>query len=73
MIRAIDVFDAIEYSCFYVKLINKNKKAVKIAKKYKKALIGTSDAHYLWQMNNTYSLINSKKDILSVINAVKKK
>jgi len=68
----IDVFDAIEYSHFYVNLINKNKKAVKMGKRYRKPLVGTSDAHFLHQMNNTYSLIDSKKDRLSIINAVKK-
>jgi len=68
----VDVFDAIEYSHFYVNLINKNKKAVKMAKKYRKPLVGASDAHFLYQMNHTYSLVNSKKDRLSIINAVKK-
>ncbi len=66
----IDLFDAIEYSHFYVNLINKNKKAAATAKRYKKPMIGTSDAHFLWQMNHTYSLIDSKKSIPAVINAV---
>lgn len=69
--RNIDLFDAIEYSYFYINLLNRNKKAVKTAKKYKKPLIGNSDAHFLWQMNRNYSLVDSKKDTVSVINSIK--
>ena len=72
LLKYIDFFDAIEYSHFYLNFFNiLNKRAVKIAKKYNKSLIGTSDAHRLYQFNKTYSLIDSKKDINSVINAIK--
>ena len=69
--KYIHLFDAIEYCHFYHKLINRNKKAVKIAKKYNKPIVGTSDAHHLFQFNRTYTLINSKKDLSSVFNAIK--
>lgn len=73
LIENIDNFDAIEYSHFYYKLFNPfNKKAVKIAKRYKKPLIGTSDAHHLFQMNHTYSLINAKPKIDSILEAIRK-
>jgi len=73
LIKNIDCFDAIEYSHFYCKFFNPfNKKAVKIARKYKKPLIGTSDAHNLSQMNHTFSLIDAKPKIDSVLEAVRK-
>ncbi|MBW2963278.1 PHP domain-containing protein [Candidatus Woesearchaeota archaeon] len=71
--RYIYLFDAIEYSHFYHKLINRNKKAAKIAQKYNKPLIGTSDVHHFFQINHTYTLINAKKDTDSIINAIKNK
>lgn len=71
--KNIDLFDAIEYCHLYNDIINLNKKAVQIAKKYNKPLIGTSDAHHLFQINHTYTKINSKKNIPSIIKALKEK
>jgi predicted metal-dependent phosphoesterase TrpH len=68
----IELFDAIEHSMFYNKFINPNKKAIRIAKKYHKPLIGNGDIHLLEQLNHTYTLINSEKDADSVIAAIKK-
>lgn len=68
----IHYFDAIEYSNFYILGMNFNKKAVKLAKKYNKPMVGTSDAHNLFQLNNTYSLVNSEKNADAVVDAVKK-
>jgi len=71
--KNISLFDAIEYCHFYLKWMNApNKRAARMAHSHKKPLIGNSDAHHLWRMNTTYSLIDSKKDINSIINAVKK-
>jgi predicted metal-dependent phosphoesterase TrpH len=69
--KYIDYIDVIEFSHFYTNNINLNKKAVDIAKEYKKPMIGTSDAHFFQQLNKTYTLIDSKKDILSILNAIK--
>lgn len=72
LIEYYKYFDAIEYSHYYLKFINLNKKAEKIAQKYNKPLIGTSDTHYLWQLNTTFTLIDaSSKDINSVLSAIK--
>ena len=68
-----DLFDGIEYCHYYFKLFNRfNRKAVKAAERYKKPLIGTSDAHQYIQFNKTYSLVDSAKDTISVIEALKK-
>ncbi|MBW2991461.1 PHP domain-containing protein [Candidatus Woesearchaeota archaeon] len=80
LIKYIDSFHAIEYSHFYTKFLTTpvfrfldgNRKAEKIAKKYKKPLIGTSDAHRLYEFNKTYTLVNSAKNKDDVIEAVKK-
>lgn len=70
--KHINIFDAIEYCHFYHRFFNFNKKAEETAGKYNKPLIGTSDSHKLWQINNTYSIINAKNQtIISVIKAIK--
>ena len=71
LIKSINLFDGIEYSSFCHKLINFNKKAVKTAKRYNKPLVGNSDLHNICVFGKTHSLIDSKKNINSVINAIK--
>lgn len=69
----IDLFDAIEYSHYYLKYLNFNKKAVKIAKKYSIPMIGTSDTHYLPQLGSTYTIIDSKKNLKDIFKAIRNK
>ncbi|MBU2589901.1 MAG: PHP domain-containing protein [Nanoarchaeota archaeon] len=71
LIANIDLFDAIEYSHFYIKSCNLNEEAVELAKKYNKVLLGTSDAHRLEQLGYTYSLVDAKKDADSIVKAIK--
>lgn len=73
LMENIRLFDGIEYSHFYLKYLNFNRRAVKIAKKFDLPLIGTSDAHHLWQLNYTYSLVDSDAKIDSIIDAIKGK
>ncbi|MFH1770528.1 MAG: PHP domain-containing protein [archaeon] len=72
LIENIDVFDGVEYSHFYLLFFNLNKKANRVAKKYNKTLIGTSDAHNLKQIGMTYGLVDSEKNIKSFFEAVRK-
>ena len=72
LIKNIDVFDAIEYSSFYLGFWNFNKRAVKAAKKFNKVLIGNGDVHDLRILDKTYSLVDAEKNIESVLNAIKK-
>ena len=67
----IRLFDAIEYAHLHFRLLNFNKKAVRIAHKYDLPLIGTSDAHELRQLNSTYSLVEAECTIPAIIEAVK--
>jgi predicted metal-dependent phosphoesterase TrpH len=73
LIENINYFDLIEYCHFYTHFIkNYNNQAVKIAKKYKKPLIGNSDAHNLFQINHTYSFIDADMNIDSVLESLRK-
>jgi predicted metal-dependent phosphoesterase TrpH len=64
-----DCFDAIEYSHFYTRKINFNQKATEMARAHNKALIGTSDVHFLKQLGRTYSLVNVAERSFSAISA----
>ena len=66
------LFDAIEFTYFYTTLVNFNKKAVKFARKENKTLITNSDTHFIdYFTNHHFSWINSKKDVQSIIDAIK--
>lgn len=72
LIENIDLFDAIEYSYCYTKSTNFNKKIIPIAEKWKKPIVATSDCHLLNHLDTAYTLIDSKKNTLSIIKAIKK-
>lgn len=71
LIENIDIFDAIENSFCYTTTKDYNNKALLLAKKYNKPVVATSDSHSLKNLDLGYSLIDSKKDIHSIIKAVK--
>jgi predicted metal-dependent phosphoesterase TrpH len=61
----------LEFTSYYHSLINRNKKTLRTAALHNKPIVANSDAHNLWQIGKTYSLIEAKKDIPSIIEAVK--
>ncbi len=62
------LFDAVEYCHFYTKITNHNLITKKLSNL---PFVGNSDAHFLWQMGSTYSLINAKLKISEIINSIK--
>lgn len=69
----IELFDAIELTIFSNKIFNFNKKAAKVAKKYNKPLIATSDAHQLKDLDRGYALVNAnEKTTGAIFEAIKK-
>ncbi|MDH7500232.1 MAG: PHP domain-containing protein [candidate division NC10 bacterium] len=69
--RHIQAFDAIELSHFYNRRINFNPQAVEKAERYGLPLVGTSDAHLLWQLGTTYSLVQAEKEREAIVSAIK--
>ena len=55
----LDVFDAIEFSHFYTRSLDFNRKAVQYARKMDLPLVGTSDCHRLWQLGTTYTIVDA--------------
>ncbi|MDD5177857.1 MAG: PHP-associated domain-containing protein [Candidatus Nanoarchaeia archaeon] len=73
LIENIKYFDAIEYSMYYLNHFNYfNNKAEKTAKKYNKPLLANSDGHWKFQLGRNYSLIDSNKNVDSVLEAIRK-
>lgn len=68
----LPLFDAIELSHYYNHLVNSNRKAIHVAQEARLPLIGNSDCHLLWQLGTTYSLVEARKDVHSVLEAIKK-
>ncbi len=69
--RYVHILDALEYTHFYFRGINFNKKAERKAEQYDLPLLGVSDAHLLSQFGSTYSLIDAEKTPQAVIKAIK--
>lgn len=72
LVENISLFDAVEYSHFYTYLVNFNRKAMKVAVKYDKPIVGTSDCHRLYQVGYTYTMLDCRKNLKSVLEAVRK-
>ena len=57
LLDEIDCFDAIELCHFHKWLLNPNRRAARVAKKFRKPLIATSDAHRLHAFGRHYTTI----------------
>jgi predicted metal-dependent phosphoesterase TrpH len=66
-----DVFDAVEYSGFWIRGFNFNKHGIEFARKTGKPMVGCGDIHTLWQLNRTFTWIYAKPEIASIIQAIK--
>jgi predicted metal-dependent phosphoesterase TrpH len=67
----IDLADAVEYQSFRHKVYDFNEDVLRLAKKYKKEVVGTTDMHTFDQFGHTYTLISSKKEPVAIIHAIK--
>ena len=73
LIKNIDIFDAIELTIFNNIIFNFNKKATKIAKKYNKPLVATSDTHRLKDFERGYIVVEVKnKTPEAIFGAIKR-
>ncbi len=65
------LFDAIEYSQFYLSWLNFNQRAKELARQLDLPVVGTTDVHWLFQLGWTYSLVYAEQNIDSVLDAIK--
>lgn len=57
LLREIDCFDAIELCHFHKGIFNPNRRAARVAAKFNKPLLATSDAHQLLAFGQNYTLV----------------
>lgn len=67
----IDCFDAIEYSSFYVRGLNFNRRALRTARRYGLPMVGTSDTHVLPYAGNTFTWVGAEPTVGSVLDAIR--
>jgi predicted metal-dependent phosphoesterase TrpH len=63
----LDLFDAIEFSHFYTRRVDFNRRAVEYARRMDIPLVGTSDCHRLWQLGTTYTLIDAEEKTIPAV------
>lgn len=73
LITEIDCFDAIELCHFHNFLFNPNRRAARVAKRFGKPLIATSDSHRLHAFGNHYTSLPRPPELTieSVFNALR--
>jgi len=62
LIQYIDLFDGIELSHLYTRLLNRNRGAIRVARQYNKPLIANSDLHRLEFFGRHYSLVEAPQN-----------
>ncbi len=71
LITHADLFDAVEYSSFYFRGLDLNRRAVDSAKAHGKPVIGTSDAHTFPYRDSTFTWIEAEPTVEGVMEAVR--
>lgn len=69
--RNTDVFDAVEFSFFYSRIVNFNKRAMRVAAEHGLPAVGSSDCHRIDDLGTTYTLVESEKDLNAIVNAIR--
>ena len=69
--RNIDVYDAVEYSGFYLPRVDFNRPARRLALECGKPMVGNADVHFLWQLGRTFTWVYSEPEVSSILSAVK--
>jgi len=69
--RHAELFDAVEWSYFWMRGLNFNTKAARFAVRHGKSLVANSDLHDLRQLGRTYSLVDADRDPDSICAAIR--
>jgi len=69
--RHADLFDAVEWSYFWMHGINFNARAARWAMAHGKPIVGNSDLHDLRQLGRTFSLVDAEPDPSAICEAIR--
>jgi predicted metal-dependent phosphoesterase TrpH len=65
-----DLFDAVEWSYFWMRGIDFNAAAARWARAHGKPIVGNSDLHVLRQLGRTYSRVDAVRDASAICEAI---
>jgi len=71
LVRNIDLFDAIEWCSLYMRGVNPNRWAARVARRHGLPLLGTSDTHRLPYEGTTYSLIEAEATAKGIVEGIR--
>ncbi len=69
--KHIDLFDAIEWCSLYMRGLNLNRRAARVARRYELPLVGTSDTHSLPYNSRTFSWIDAEPTVEGIVEALR--
>ena len=69
--RHVDLFDAIEWTYFWLRGANFNRRAAAWAQRYGKPLVGNSDLHDLRQLGRTFSTVAAERQPDAICEAIR--
>lgn len=69
--RHVDLFDAVEWSYFWMRGLDFNARAARWAREHGKPIVGNSDLHDLRQLGRTHSLVAAEPDADAICEAVR--
>jgi hypothetical protein len=70
--RNLDVFDAIESCGYYARGLDFNRRALRLARKSGKPVVGNGDVHFLWQLGSTFTWVEAEPSPEAVLRAIKR-
>ncbi len=69
--RYANLFDAVEHSTLYSRLVNFNTAAERWAREHRKPMVGNADVHRLAQLGHTYSLVDAPAEPDAICAAIR--
>ena len=71
MAQHAELFDLVEYNAMFTALVNFNDEAECWARVHGKPMVGNCDVHRLRQLGSTYSLVDAKRDVAAICDALR--
>jgi hypothetical protein len=71
LVAHIDLFDAIEWCSIYLRGLNPNLLAARVASRHRLPLVGTSDTHSLPYASRTFTWIEAEPSIEGIVAAIR--
>jgi predicted metal-dependent phosphoesterase TrpH len=68
--RHLDLFDAVERNAMFVRGVDFNRAAERVAARHGKPMVGNGDVHRLAQLDTTYSLVDAERDPVAICEAI---